>query len=121
MYVLLSDKHTKQKDKTKRHIAKHVCTFLEGSRLTPSVAVGCPGNLKPSGEVVSSGKLEPSSLYRSCLVTGALVTAALAGVGFGCANNPCSVNGEGTEELAFGLSSPFVIEVVVTKDVWKDV
>lgn len=80
-----SRQSNKQTNKT------HTCTFLVASCLTTSVGVDCPGNFKPCGVGFVSGRLEPSSLYRSCLVAAALVTTALAGVGFGCANNPCSV------------------------------
>lgn len=83
-----TNKHTVKQNKT--HSC--TCTFLIGSRLTPSVGVDCPGSLKPCGVGFSSGELEHSSLYRSCLVAGALVPAALARVGFGCANNPCPVD-----------------------------
>lgn len=94
MLFFQRDKQTNKQthSETKQDTQLYTCTFLIGSRLTPSVGVDCPGSLKPCGVGFSSGELEHSSLYRSCLVAGALVPAALARVGFGCANNPCPVD-----------------------------
>ena len=88
MFFFETNKHTANQNKT--HSC--TCTFLVGSRLTSAVGVDCPGSLKPCVVGFSSVELEYSSLYRSCLVAGALVPAALARVGFGCANNPCPVD-----------------------------
>lgn len=91
-----------------------------GLRFIFLVGVDCLGSLKFCGVGFSFGEFEYFFLYRFCFVVGVLVLVVLVRVGFGCVNNFCFVDWEGIEEFGFGLLLFLVVEVVMSKGVWKE-